>query len=254
MLRFGLGGIATEHREDFVFRAHRTARYLLLCFRSPYFCELGGVRIEGKPGDCILHRPDALVIHGALAGDVPFCNDWLYFTADPGDLDALHLPFDTVISTGNPDILERALGTVLRESLRNDRFSGRLISDGIYRMLVSVARAAPQAEHEDLPLHLRFSRTRIHILNRYHERWDLARMAELLGYSVSRFCALYTGFFGKSPMSDLLDKRLAMAKELLALGAYGVGDVAQMCGFSSIHYFSNFFKRRTGVSPADYKV
>ena len=78
-------------------------------------------------------------------------------------------------------------------------------------------------------------------------------MAELLGYSVSRFCALYTGFFGKSPMNDLLDKRLEMAKQLLALRAYKVGDVAQMCGFSSIHYFSKFFKSRTGVSPAKYE-
>ena len=29
-------------------------------------------------------------------------------------------------------------------------------------------------------------------------------------------------------------------------------DVARLCGFSSIHYFSNFFKRRTGRSPSSY--
>lgn len=252
MLRYALGGIATEHREGFIVNTKHSTHHLLLCFRTPFFCVLDGKRIEGQVGDCILHRVGSSVIHGPLSQTEQFINDWLYFTADGDELDTIGLPFDTAIPTGRHDILERELGRVLRESVRGDTFSDRLISDGIYRMLVAVKRTAPAKECEDAPLQLHFSRARIHILNRYNEPWDLTRMAELLGYSVSRFCALYTGFFGKSPMNDLLDKRLEMAKQLLSLGAYKVGDVAQMCGFSSIHYFSHFFKRRVGVSPTEY--
>jgi AraC-like DNA-binding protein len=29
-------------------------------------------------------------------------------------------------------------------------------------------------------------------------------------------------------------------------------EVAQLCGFSSIHYFSRKFKKKTGVSPSEY--
>lgn len=32
-----------------------------------------------------------------------------------------------------------------------------------------------------------------------------------------------------------------------------LADVAQECGFSSVHYFSNAFKRETGVTPGQFR-
>lgn len=53
-------------------------------------------------------------------------------------------------------------------------------------------------------------------------------------------------------LEDLLRHRLQLAKSLLRLKTYQVGEVAQLCGFSSLHYFSEFFKKRTGRSPSAY--
>ena len=252
MFRCAICGVSTEHKKGFVFKVRHAPHYLLLCFRTPFFCVIDGKRIEGKAGDCLLHRPGETVIHGPLDDASQFINDWIYFSADEGEMEQLAPLFDTLIPLEKADALAASLNSVMKESVRNDPFSARLVSDTIYRMLVILKRAEGQQKKEDVSLYLRFSGARVKILNHYNEKWDLAKMAGLLGYSVSRFCALYTEFFGQSPMNDLLDKRLEMAKQLLALRAYKVGDVADMCGFASIHYFSNFFKKRTGKSPAEY--
>ena len=252
MLRSALCGVGTEHREGFVFRTPYAPHYVLLSFKTPFFCILNGRRYEGGAGDCVLQRPGAPVVHGPLSEDAAFVNDWIYFDGDPGEIEALELPFDRVIGVEDGELLRHLIDRVMKESVRRDGYSDRLISDSIYRMLVTVKRAERVQENEEAPLLSRFKELRVRILHRYGEAWTLQRMAELSGYSVSRFCALYAEFFGVSPMNDLLKTRLEMAKQLLSLRVYKVGDVAAMCGFSSIHYFSNFFKKHTGVTPAEY--
>jgi len=252
MFRSAICGVATEHREGFVFRTDHAPHYVLLCFRTPFFCVLNGKRYEGRAGDCLLQRPGSAVIHGPLAQDRQFINDWIYFDGEKEELDPLELPFDTLIPMEDRTVFAPLIDRVLKESVRRDAYSDRLISDSIYRMLVTVKRAERVQKNEDTPLLTSFKELRVRILHHYGEDWSLQKMAALSGYSVSRFCALYTGFFGVSPMNDLLEKRLEMAKQYLALNVYKVGDVAAMCGFSSIHYFSNFFKKRTGISPAAY--
>lgn len=213
-----------------------------------------GERIEGKAGDVILHRPGSRVIHGPLSENEQFINDWIYFS-DEGDgtIASLPLPFDTLLHPEDPTLTERLISDIMEESLRRDAYSDRLISDAIYKMLSSLCRLGPTETPETSTLYSQFYDARIRILNRYGDPWTLESMAQLTGYSVSRFSALYTTFFGISPMNDLLNERLEMAKQLLLLRAYKIGDVAELCGFSSIHYFSGFFKRRTGVSPSDYQ-
>ena len=252
MFRSALCGVATEHREGFVFRTDHAPHYVLLHFRTPFFCILNGKRYVGKAGDCVLQRPGTPVIHGPLSEGEQFINDWIYFDGDHEEIDALELPFEAVIGLEDGEVFAHLIDRVMKEKVRDDGYSERLISDSIYRMLVTVKRAERVQKNEDPPLLSRFKRLRVRILHQYGEDWSLQKMAALSGYSVSRFCALYTAFFAVSPMNELLEKRLEMAKQFLSLGVYKVGDVATMCGFSSIHYFSNFFKRHTGVTPAEY--
>lgn len=47
-------------------------------------------------------------------------------------------------------------------------------------------------------------------------------------------------------------QKLGRAKKLLKSGGYTVTEISEMFSFSSIHYFSNCFKKEFGISPADY--
>lgn len=251
MFKNKLCGVNTGHRKGFVHRS-TAPQYLLLSFKTPFFAVLNGIRVEGRAGDAILHRPGSTVIHGPLAKNEQFVNDWIHFSTDAEqELASLPLKFDTVLCTNQTDVIEMLISDIISENVRNDRLSERLISDMLYRLLSVMARSTPR-EHREESLFSKFETARVHILHAYGEEWTLEKMAALTGYSVSRFCALYTELFGISPMNDLLEARLKNAKALLSLHAYKVGDVAKMCGFSSIHYFSCFIKKHTGKSPSDF--
>lgn len=252
MLKNYLCGIETGHRRGFIHKTAASPHWLLLSFKTTFFCIIDGRRIEGKPGDCLLQRRGSTVIHGPLSADEQFVNDWIYFYDDDGSIDALELPVDMLLSPSDTNILHDMIELILQESVSNDPYRDRLISDAIYRMLILLKRTSPSQNTEEDTSLSRFRKARTVILNHYGEHWTLERMAELTGYSVSRFCALYTEFFGESPMDELLQKRLEIAKQLLSLHVYKVGDVATLCGFSSVHYFSGFFRKRTGKSPKNY--
>ena len=81
----------------------------------------------------------------------------------------------------------------------------------------------------------------------------LEAMAALTGYSVSRFCALYSARFQKSPKAELLEIRLAMAKDRLRYSDLSVSAVAAECGFQSLYYFSKYFRQQTGLSPTAFR-
>ena len=135
---------------------------------------------------------------------------------------------------------------------RSDEFSERIIDGALYQMLASLSRSSSKEFLKSESLFCRYEEARTQILSGYKEKWTLKKMAALTGYSVSRFSALYTEFFGISPMSELLNRRIEVAVKLLNLHTYKVSEVAEMCGFASVHYFSGFMKRRTGRMPSEF--
>lgn len=49
--------------------------------------------------------------------------------------------------------------------------------------------------------------------------------------------------------------RLMMAKKMLTdKPEASIGEVSEKCGFNSQHYFSQMFRKETGVSPRDYRL
>ena len=82
--------------------------------------------------------------------------------------------------------------------------------------------------------------------------WTLQGLADLSGYSSSRFSSLYSERYGISPIEQLIALRIQAAKDLLKYSNKSITDIAEETGFSSIHYFSRKFKLATGMSPTEY--
>ncbi len=82
---------------------------------------------------------------------------------------------------------------------------------------------------------------------------DLKRLARTLGMSYTSFRRLFKAGTGFSPRHFQLEHRLHRAKTLLAHSTLPVGQVAETLGFASVYYFSQFFKKKTGVSPASFR-
>ena len=69
----------------------------------------------------------------------------------------------------------------------------------------------------------------------------------------SYFCRLFKARFGCSFTEYLTSRRIEQSKILLNTTALSISDVAFKCGFNSFSYFGKTFRRRTGISPSDYR-
>ena len=58
---------------------------------------------------------------------------------------------------------------------------------------------------------------------------------------------------GLTPMQYLADARFNECKILLRETSMNISQIAQACGFENVYYFSNFFRKSTGVSPSQYR-
>ena len=63
----------------------------------------------------------------------------------------------------------------------------------------------------------------------------------------------FTDEYGISPISYLMRARVKKAEKLLATTDYSLSVISRTCGFSSSSYFSQTFKKITGVSPSGYR-
>ena len=80
-----------------------------------------------------------------------------------------------------------------------------------------------------------------------------ASLAAKCNVSEVYFRKLFTRHFGISPKQFIIDLRIQKAKQLLAEGAWSVSVVSETCGFSNPYHFCRLFKKRTGITPSEYR-
>ena len=61
-----------------------------------------------------------------------------------------------------------------------------------------------------------------------------------------------TGFSPTTVKRYIIQKKINYACELLLLGRYSINQIAELCNFSDVYYFSKQFKEQMGVSPTEY--
>lgn len=85
-----------------------------------------------------------------------------------------------------------------------------------------------------------------------HKKIYTKEMADLVGLSHSHFRYLFSLIFRTNPSDYLLRKRIEKAKELLRT-TKSITEISYELAFSSSQYFSNSFKKLTGMRPKQYR-
>ena len=97
-------------------------------------------------------------------------------------------------------------------------------------------------------------RSRIYLERHYSENIGLAELARELGVNPNYLGALLKHESGAGFRERLTERRLREARLLLRLHRHwSIREVAQRCGFADSNYFSAVFRRRTGVSPTEFR-
>lgn len=82
---------------------------------------------------------------------------------------------------------------------------------------------------------------------------SIQSLANILGIDRRYFCRVFSKETGESPQNYLVNFRLQKAAQLLCQYDYSVTQAAYSCGYNDIYNFSKIFKKKYGLSPANYK-
>lgn len=95
----------------------------------------------------------------------------------------------------------------------------------------------------------------LYIANHYMEPLTTPEVAQAMGLSVSRVCALASGIAPGTTVGKLLtQRRVNAAKDLLRDPQMTVREVAGRVGIPDYNYFTKVFKKVTGLTPTDWRV
>ena len=92
-----------------------------------------------------------------------------------------------------------------------------------------------------------------HVLDHYPERVDVPELAAMAGLSVSQFDRRFKALLRMTPREYLLKVRTDAAIHALVMGTRSVAQIAVDCGFYDQSSFGKQFRKRTGMTPAEYR-
>jgi len=78
-------------------------------------------------------------------------------------------------------------------------------------------------------------------------------LASICGISVTHFRRIFTELHGSSPIEYLNKVRINRAKDMLIYNLYSTDEIARLIGIDDVNYFCRLFKKKVGVTPAQFK-
>lgn len=110
-----------------------------------------------------------------------------------------------------------------------------------------------QGEQYDFSDSMNLSHLKNYILHNYHMNITLDGLAKQFGMSKFYLTRRFKEVYGKSAIEYLNSVRLERAKFFLKNQNLNITQVSSMVGFASVYVFSHFFKKKTGMSPLEYR-
>ena len=91
------------------------------------------------------------------------------------------------------------------------------------------------------------------IKDNYGNHISLADIADSAHVSRSECIRCFKKYIDETPISYLTNFRIESAAHMLIMTEEPVNEIATICGFDDMSYFSKTFKNKKGVSPSQYR-
>lgn len=92
-----------------------------------------------------------------------------------------------------------------------------------------------------------------YITDHYHEKLYVQDLASQVNMNEQYFCRFFKRSIGKTPIDCINDYRLNKVIRLLETGDAQITEICLECGFNNMGNFQRLFKRKTGITPLQYR-
>lgn len=87
----------------------------------------------------------------------------------------------------------------------------------------------------------------------FAEDISLDTLAAFSGFNKYYLTRMFSKTYGIAPINYLLERRILHSEELLKSTKLSISQISRLVGFSSANYFSQSFKKYTGMTPLSYR-
>lgn len=153
---------------------------------------------------------------------------------------------------------------IIEESILKEPHYYKLISTYLYTILVRIIRerlqvqVAPAAELELSTVHsfkgVNIDQLLQYINFNYSNIISLDDLSVLAKVNKTTLISIFKELYATTPIRYINRIRLQKAKELLVNTDTSIGEIADLIGFQSIHYFSRYFKSKENCTPIEYRM
>ena len=234
-------------------RPHGHEDYTFLHFFNCMKFIIDGEELSVPAGSFIIYAPGT---PQEFISELPLVHNWAHFKGDISEImseagmecDKLYYPSSSSFVT---DIIQE----MEMEFFSQKAASSKLINLKFEELLIKLGRAVSTTEEIEFDESVRdkFRSLRETLFASLQEDWSVKRMADLTGYSPSRFNAIYKSIYGIAPTADLINARINRAKNLLILEDMNVEEISAVLGYQNVTHFIRQFKSKVGCTPSNYR-
>ena len=183
--------------------------------------------------------------------------DMLGYTSEelyPPDQAAVYANRDREVMESGVPIVERIYGFVADRSDSLNCVTVRPVV-GLDGSRIGTATIYWRAQEKMMPANWYnpIRKAVVYLNDHYAENVTVEHLAGISGYSVAQFRRLFHSLVGMAPSEYVTSVRINAAKTLLRTTGKRIIDIAAETGFFDHAHFIRTFKRKTGLTPAQYR-
>lgn len=207
-----------------------------------------------EPGQAVLYYPHTGYRY-AMHGKEEIQYYWLHFTGSEADrlVKDCRLPNRQLLRLGSSALIVSQFEGLFHDFILRDHCFALSAASRLLSICVEISRRLEEADGSQSAGVGRVYHAISHIHQNYEKRLTVPLLAELEHLSPSRFRLLFREATGLSPMDYITVLRLNHARQLMLQTNSSVGEIARAVGYPDQLYFSRIFKKRTGLTPSDYR-
>lgn len=192
-------------------------------------------------------------------------HNWSYSKGSKGFtlVIANHLMSKEIIDLFNTVIIDLPLETqshlkllfnnLIEEFNKKDKLSEAIVLSGIYYLINQLKRFALEPKFSEKVKPETASKFSKLVSETLSKNLSINYYANSLNITPEKLVEVCQKSFGQSPKSMILDKKITEAKRLLYFTNKSVSEIAYQLGFTDSSYFSRLFKKKTKLSPSNFK-
>lgn len=251
---FNAIGYNYRHSEDFVIdRPNGLNEYLLLIIKSKAVFKFGDDFIHANPYSLILFNKGSQQYF--KADKETYINDWVTFTLTSEEEKFFineSVKTDTLIESDSVNACAEIIKLMQKEWCSANPHKDETL-ELFFKILHTKLKEIFNTKDCVKPYYNELVKIKTDIYNNPSDKYTIESLAQRLNLSKSYFQHLYKKYFDTSPISDVINSRIEIAKQLLSSTTYSIKDISEILGYRNDTQFMKQFKSITGLTAGQYK-